>query len=42
MAWLSGQVAGRLLDRAGGDVKEAAIALGVEPAELKKILLSKR
>lgn len=41
MAWLSGQLAGRLLDRAGGDVKEAAITLGVEPAELKKILSSK-
>ena len=41
MAWLSRQVAGRLLDRSSGDIKEAAIALGVEPAELKKILSSK-
>jgi len=38
MAWLSRQVAGRLLDRSGGDLKETAIALGVETAELKKIL----
>lgn len=41
IAWLSRQVAGRLLDRSGGDVKEAAIALGMEPAELKKMLSSK-
>ena len=41
MTWLSRQVAERLLDRSGGDIKEAAIALGVEPAELKKILSSK-
>ena len=41
MTWLSRLVAERLLDRSGGDIKEAAIALGVEPAELKKILSSK-
>ena len=41
MSWLSRQVAGRLLDRSGGDLKETAIALGVETAELKKILSSK-
>ncbi len=41
MAWLSRQIAGRLLDRSGGDLKEAAIALGVESAELKKILSSR-
>ena len=39
--WLSRQVAGRLLDRANGDLKAASIALGVEPAELKRILSSK-
>jgi len=38
MSWLSRQVAGRLLDRSGGDLKETAIALGVDTAELKKIL----
>lgn len=41
LAWLSRQVAGRLLDRAGGDIKEAANALGVEHAEFRKILSSK-
>jgi len=41
ISWLSRQVAGRLLDRSGGDLKETAIALGVETAELKKILSSK-
>ena len=41
LAWMSRQVAGRLLDRANGDLKEASVALGVEPAELKKILSSK-
>ncbi len=41
MNWISRQIAGRLLDRAGGELKEAANALGVEIAELKKILSSK-
>ncbi len=41
LPWLSRQVAGRLLDRAGGDFKEAATALGVETAELRRILSSK-
>jgi DNA-binding NtrC family response regulator len=41
MAWLSRQVAGRLLDRSGGDFKEAANALGVETSELKNILSNK-
>ena len=41
MSWLSKQVVGHLLDRSGGDLKEAAAALGVELAEVKKILASK-
>jgi DNA-binding NtrC family response regulator len=41
MDWLSRQVAGRLLDRSGGDFKEAAQALGVTIAEVKRILASK-
>ncbi len=36
--WLAKQVAGRLLDRSSGDLKEAAINLGVELSELKSIL----
>ncbi|WP_411827376.1 sigma-54-dependent transcriptional regulator [Luteolibacter sp. AS25] len=41
LSWLSRQVAGRLLERAGGDMKEAAGALGVEIADLKTILVPK-
>ncbi len=41
MSWLSKQVVGHLLDRSGGDLKEVAVALGVELAEVKKILASK-
>jgi DNA-binding NtrC family response regulator len=39
--WITGQVAVRLLDRSGGDVKEVALALGVGSAELKRMLASK-
>ncbi|MFD2255988.1 sigma-54-dependent transcriptional regulator [Luteolibacter algae] len=39
--WITKQVAGRLLDRSGGDFKEASILLGVEQMELKRILSSK-
>ncbi|MBC7981142.1 MAG: sigma-54-dependent Fis family transcriptional regulator [Armatimonadetes bacterium] len=38
MAWLSRQVAGRLLDRSGGDLKATSIALGVDLAALKRML----
>jgi len=38
ISWLTGEIAGRAIDRADGDFKEAAIALGIEPAELKKLL----
>jgi DNA-binding NtrC family response regulator len=41
MDWLSRQVIGRLLDRSGGDIKEAAAALGVQVADVKRILASK-
>lgn len=37
MEWLSRQLVGRLLDRSGGDLKGAALALGVNVAEVKKI-----
>lgn len=41
MEWLSKQLVGRLLDRSGGDLKEAASALGVTTAEVKRILAAK-
>ena len=41
MTWLHKQVVGRLLDRSAGDLKETAVALGVNLAELKRILSSK-
>ncbi len=36
--WMAKQVAGRLLDRSGGDLKETALNLGVELSELKSLL----
>lgn len=41
MDWVSKQVVGRLLDRSGGDLKEAAAMLGVQLADVKRILASK-
>lgn len=41
MDWVSKQVVGRLLDRSGGDLKEAAATLGVQLADVKRILASK-
>ena len=41
MAWLSRQIAGHLLDKSGGDIKQTASTLGVEPTDLKKILSPK-
>lgn len=41
LGWVARQIAGRLLDRADGNLKEAATALGVDLAELKHILSSK-
>lgn len=41
MEWLSRQVVGRLLDRSGGDLKQAAATLGVKLADVKRILASK-
>ena len=41
ISWLAGEIAGRAIDRADGDFKEAAIALGIEPAVLKKLLSHK-
>jgi len=38
ITWLARETAGRALDRADGDVKEAATTLGIPPAELKKLL----
>ncbi len=38
--WLTREVAGRVLDRSRGDLKAASAALGVEAAELKKLLSS--
>ena len=36
--WLSGAIAGRAIERADGDLKEASIALGIPPSSLKKLL----
>jgi len=36
--WISGQVAARSLERADGDLKQAAMALGLTTADLKKLL----
>lgn len=41
MEWVSRQVVGRLLDRSGGNLKDTARALGVDLAEVKKILSTK-
>ena len=41
MEWVSKQVVGRLLDRTGGNLKDTARALGVDLAELKRILSTK-
>ncbi len=38
LEWMSKQLAGRILDRADGNMKEAAMNLGVELSELKSIL----
>ena len=36
--WITREVAGRVLDRADGDFKEAAVTLNVSSADLKKLL----
>ena len=41
ITWLAREAAGRALDRADGDVKDAAVALGIPPAELKQLLSPK-
>ncbi len=41
IAWLARETAGRAIDRADGDVKEAAVTLGIPPAELKLLLSPK-
>jgi len=41
LAWVAGEVAGRVLERADGDLKEASIALNVPAAELRKLLSRK-
>lgn len=38
LEWFSKQLVGRLLDRTGGDLKDAAAVLGVELSDIKKIL----
>jgi DNA-binding NtrC family response regulator len=38
LEWFSKQLVGRLLDRTGGDLKDAAALLGIELAEMKRIL----
>ncbi|MFK7850695.1 MAG: sigma-54-dependent transcriptional regulator [Akkermansiaceae bacterium] len=42
MEWLAKQVVGRVLDRSGGDLKETAVVLGVNQAEVKRILSPKK
>lgn len=41
LEWFSKQLVGRLLDLNGGDLKDASVVLGIELAEMKRIL-SKR
>jgi len=41
IAWLSSEIAGRVLERAGGDLKEASVALNIPLAELRKLLAQK-
>jgi DNA-binding NtrC family response regulator len=36
--WISRELAGRSIERANGDLKQASIALGIEPAQLKNLL----
>ncbi len=38
IGWAAREIAGRSIERAGGDMKEASIALGMPAAELKKLL----
>ncbi len=38
IAWLASETAGRAIERADGDLKAAAIALGIAPADLKALL----
>jgi DNA-binding NtrC family response regulator len=38
LAWLDREIAGRALDRAEGNMKQAAIALGITPTRLKQLL----
>ncbi len=38
LEWITREVAGRVLDRADGDFKEAAVTLNVSSADLKKLL----
>jgi DNA-binding NtrC family response regulator len=38
ISWLTKEVVGRSIERAGGEMKEASIALGIPSAELKKLL----
>ncbi len=41
ISWLTGEIAGRAIDRADGDFKAAAITLGIELADLKKLFAHK-
>jgi DNA-binding NtrC family response regulator len=38
LEWIAREIAGRSIERAGGDMKEASIALGMPPADLKRLL----
>jgi DNA-binding NtrC family response regulator len=38
LEWFSKQLVGRLLDRSGGDLKDAAAVLGLELSDIKRIL----
>jgi DNA-binding NtrC family response regulator len=41
IAWLTREAAGRALERADGDFKEAAVTFGISPADLKKLIARK-
>jgi DNA-binding NtrC family response regulator len=40
LAWLAREVAGRLVERSDGDLKQASMLLKLNPAELRKLLKS--
>jgi hypothetical protein len=42
IGWLSGEVAGRILDQSDGDLKEASNRINMPLADLRKLLALKK